>query len=292
MQKCQNCGADLKPGVKFCTKCGTPVAAADMTGTTNQSAPATRSAQPQQTNETIDKLKKHSLNYFAWYKNSITKPSNVNYDNKYFGLVSLLINVLLVAYSFYILGNRVLTTVLDGVSQASSMFGSSNSDQVSVPSGMSLYFKLFLVVLAYFAVFLIVGFVCKKYLLNKNTDFFNYSNQLASFSNSMIILEIIMVLVLLATVPTSVETFSSFSSWGSLKFLVVLLVLMSNIWSVSYIASIVIDKGQMQLDKIYVGVVTLIVNSVVLYFVFKMILNSLQSQYAMSSLKALQGVLG
>lgn len=82
MQKCKNCGAELKPGVKFCTKCGTPIEA-------NQDLES--ASQNISSKATVEKIKKHSLNYFSWYKDSIINPSEVNYDNKYFGLVSFLI---------------------------------------------------------------------------------------------------------------------------------------------------------------------------------------------------------
>jgi len=273
MEKCKNCGAELKPGVKFCTKCGTPVEENNVVA--NQPTPKKNN------NETMEKIKKHSMNYFSWFKESIVNPSNVNYDNKYFGLVSLLLNAILVAYSFYVLGHQLVSSLMEMLNEAAGMFSQNSSDRVVLPNGLSLYLKLLFITAVYFAIFLLVGFVCKKYLVNKSTDLFNYANQLASFSNSMIILEIIMSLFLLMVIPSNIAELSSLEGYGSaFIFLIILLVLMTTIWSVSYISSIVIDAGKMKLDKIYVAVITLILNSAVLFFVFKMIFNSLVAQYS------------
>lgn len=273
MEKCKNCGVELKPGVKFCTKCGTPVVENNVVA--NQSAPNKNN------NETMEKIKKHSINYFSWFKESIVSPSKVNYGNKYFGLVSLLLNAMLVAYSFYVLGHQLVGSLMEMFNEAAGMFSQNSSDRVVLPNGLSLYLKLLFITAVYFAIFLLVGFACKKYLVNKNTDLFNYANQLASFSNSMIILEIIMSLFLLMVIPSNIAELSSLEGYKSaFIFLIILLVLMTTIWSVSYISSIVIDAGKMKLDKIYVAVITLILNSAVLFFVFKMIFNSLVAQYS------------
>lgn len=283
MQKCKNCGAELKPGVKFCTKCGTPIEANKDLESASQNISS---------KATVEKIKKHSLNYFSWYKDSIINPSEVNYDNKYFGLVSFLINAILVAWSVYIIGHRAISAALRVANEYASVLGGTNSDVVNMPNGLSLYLKLFFVSFLYFAVFLVVGFLCKKYLIDNNVKIFDYANQLASFSNSMIILEIIMVLVIFVAMPSNIANLDSFSDWSLVKFLIVLLVLMSNIWLVSYVASIIVDKGKMKLDRIYVAVITLILNSAVLYFVFKLMYDSLASQYSSLGWGAFKGVLG
>lgn len=281
MEKCKNCGAELKPGIKFCTKCGTPV---------DDSVKPTKKESENKNNETMEKIKNHSLNYFAWFKESIVSPSKVNYDNKYFGLVSILLNAMLVAYSFYVLGHQIVSSIMEMFNEAANIFDRTASNRVALPNGISLYLKLLFITAIYFAVFLLVGFACKKYLVDKDTDLFGYANQLASFSNSMIILEIIMSLFLIMVVPSNIAELSSFDSYrSSFVFLIILLTLMSTIWSVSYIASIVIDAGKAKIDKIYVAAITLILTSAVLFFVFKMVFNSLVAQY--SNLNILLGAI-
>lgn len=286
MQKCKNCGAELKPGMKFCTKCGTPVD--NINTKRNSTSFGTVSIDKKQT---VEQIKKHSLNYFSWYKDSIIRPSDVKYDNKYFGLISLLLNAIIVAWAFYIVGHRTIVAAVETANQYSNLLGRS-SDSINVPNGLSLYLKLLIITALYFAIFLLVGFVCKKYLINNRTNIFDYANQLASFSNSMVILEFVIAIVLLMSMPSNVSSFTSYSNWSSVKLLIVLIVLIANIWMVSYIASIVIDKGLLKIDKIYVAVITLIVNSAVLYFVYRMVYNSLISQYPALSSGIIKGVWG
>ncbi|MQS76230.1 zinc ribbon domain-containing protein [Companilactobacillus halodurans] len=310
MKKCKHCGAPLKPGDKFCVKCGTPVEddTVERTVTDNPSNNSTRrtiddtvqsvhsataaAAENINSNETFQTIKKHSLNYFSWYKDSIINPSKVNYENKYYGLVSLLLNVILVSFAIYIIGNRILSFVFESLETAFNYLGSDNSTSTSIPTGMFLYSRLFFIVLVYFAIFLLVGFLCKKYLVSQKTDFFNYSNQLASFSNVMIILELILSLYLLVSVPKDFSGVTGASILGILKFVAVIIVLMSSVWMVAYISSIVSDYGKMRLDKIYVAVITTILCNIVLYFVFKMVFASIQANYSSIGQNIINGVIG
>lgn len=286
MQKCKNCWAVLSPNSKFCTKCGTPVA--EVGNNTNGAYQPQRSIVSERN---VNNLKERSINYFGWFKNSLKKPSQVDYDNKYYGLISLVINALLVAWAIYTFGYRSVMTGMDAVNSARYYFGGSAS-QSGFPDGIQLFLNLFLMALVYYAVFLIVGFLCKKYMVNNEIDIFSYSTELASFSNSMLLINLLIVISLLMFMPSNINNFNASSLLGSLKFLIVLIVLSSNIWVVSYISSIVVDQVKMNLDKIYVAVITLVVNSAVLYFVFKMIYNALVAKYSSYGMGMFGRVLG
>lgn len=278
MEKCKFCGAELKPGIKFCTKCGTPVGADKPTRSSQTNHSNSARATQANTNETIDKIKNHSLNYFSWYKNAIMNPSIVDDSNKYNGLITLLLNVILVAYSFYIVFNRVFLAVKTGANQTMEYFGSSM--KLDIPTGFSLFMRLFLIVLAYYGVFLLIGFFCKKMMINKDEDIFKYSNQLGSFSSSLIALQLLMAVFLLVSIPKDLTAVSSFSVLDSFEFVIVLVAILSAIWSVAYIASMILDEGKARFDKIYVAVITLLLNNVMLYFLFKMFLNSTVNKYS------------
>lgn len=279
MQKCKNCGAILKPGVKFCTKCGTPV-----DGVVSEEREENNNISKSiSNNETIDNIKKHSLNYFAWYKKSISKPSEVDYSNKFFGLASIIISALIGTFAFYAILNKLFSTAKTAVNAASEYAASSLSNSL-IPTGFKLYFQLFLMVLAYYAVLILVGFVCKKYLINRSTNLFDYMNQLGGYGNSMIIFQLLLVIFLLMIIPSDLNSVSalsaaSISALGSFKFLVILMMIISSIGIVSYVGSIIIVKGSTNLDKIYVGIITLVLSSAVLYFVFQIIASSLLSKY-------------
>ena len=74
MKKCKKCGADLKPGIKFCTKCGTPV-----DGDVESDSTVTISEKKKESainSETMDNIKKHSLNYFPKLQEQISHTIN------------------------------------------------------------------------------------------------------------------------------------------------------------------------------------------------------------------------
>jgi len=281
MNKCKNCGAELKPGIKFCTKCGAPIEDSNMSESVSRSnnVKPTRTTRSDPNNETIEKLKKHSLNYFDWYKNSIKNPTNVDNENKYNGLITLLLNAILVAYSFYIVINKLLTAAKTEVSQSADAFGLGSAVKLDLPTGFPLYLRIFFVAVLYYVIFLLVGFACKKYLINKKETVFDYSNQLGSYSSSLVILQLVVALFLLISIPTDINSISSVSVLGSFQFLMVLIVIITNVWNVAYTASIIMDNVKTHLDKIYVGVITLLANNIVLYLIFKIVLNSATSKY-------------
>jgi len=263
MDECRNCGAELKSGVKFCTKCGEPV---DVTSVvTHQSVT--------DNNETMKRFKNHSMNYFKWFKESIISPSKVNYDNKYFGLVSLFINVILIGYALYVFVHQMMMSTMG-------LIGRLYSGGEFLLLGANLYTKLLFLPISYFAVFLLMGFACKKYLIDSKTDLFDYANQLAGFSNSIIILELILSLFLQFIVPSSFSAMTAYRSYeSSFTFLMIFLILIATIWLVAYILSIVVNVNQMKWDKVYVAAGTLILNNIILLFVFKMIINSFLNQF-------------
>lgn len=282
MKKCKKCGADLKPGIKFCTKCGTPV-----DGDVESDSTVTISEKKKESainSETMDNIKKHSLNYFSWYKESISKPSEVDYSNKYFGIVSIIISALLSAFAFYSVVNKIFTSAESAINEASRYYSDSFSG-IDIPTGFKLYFQLFLIVLTYYAVFVLLGFVCKKYLINKDTNIFDYTIQLSGYGNSIMIFQLLLIIFLVISIPSNLNSTSalsaaSISALSSFKFLVILTMIISSISAVAYISSIIIDKVEARLDKIYVAIITLLVSNAVVYFVFQMIANSMISKYA------------
>jgi hypothetical protein len=122
----------------------------------------------------------------------------------------------------------------------------------------------------------------------KKTNLYKYSNELAGFSNSLIIVEIITILSLLVSLPSNFDGFGM-AQLGVFKFLIILIVVHTTIWLVSYISSIVISNGKMKLDKIYIAVLTLIADNIVLYFVGRIISNSLIAKYSIGLLNGLLG---
>lgn len=260
MEKCKNCGADLQPGVKFCGKYGAPVDGS----IENNSTTASR-LNKANNSETIASIKSHSLNYFSWYKKSISKPSEVDNSNKYFGVVSIVISVLLASFAFYSIIGKVFAGAESAINEVSRYYP--NLSNAGVPTGFKLYFQLFLMVLVYYAVFILIGFVCKKYMIDKDTTIFNYTNQLGSYGNSIMIVQLLLVLFLLV------------SSTSSFILLIVFMMILSSISAVAYIGSIVVTKAQAKLDKIYVAIITLFASNAVVSIIFMITARSMILRY-------------
>lgn len=260
MEKCKNCGADLQPGVKFCGKCGAPVDGS-MENNSTMASRLTRA----NNSETIDSIKHHSLNYFSWYKKSISKPSVVDNNNKYFGIVSIVISILLASFAFYSIASKVFAGAESVINEASRYY--SNLSNVGVPTGFKLYFQLFLMVVVYYAVFILIGFLCKKNLIDKDITIFDYTNQLGSYGNSIMIVQLLLVLFLLVT------------GMSSFMALIVFMMILSSISAVAYIGSMIVTKSKAKLDKIYVAMITLFASNVVVSIIFMITARSMISRY-------------
>lgn len=270
MITCPNCGAANKKGVKFCPKCGTRLSGED---TDNNSK-----ASSTQTSERIQTLKKHSMNYFEWFVNSIKSPSVVSNENKYFGLVTLLLNSFLVAYIFHVLGNRILVTIVDAANGFLNAFNQDTSSTAAIPTGFSLYVRLLMIVLIYNAIFVLIGFLSRKYLIGENIGLSSYLNQLGSYSNSMLIADVISIVLLWVTIPADFSTIET--NHGFIYVFIFALSLLSLMWSIAFIGSILISANKAKMDKIYVAIIAEIVVGIVLYIIFKGVYSSVAANYS------------
>lgn len=284
MIKCPNCGAENKAGVKFCTKCGTQLSGDASATTTNNATQAS-----QQASERIQVLKKHSRNYFQWFTKSLKGPSMVVNDNKYFGLVTLLLNSALVAYIFHILWNKILVTFVEAANELINTFGRSSSSVSAIPTGFSLYIRLLLIVLIYNAIFALVGFSSRKYLVGDNISLSGYLNQLGSYSNAMLIVDIISIILLWVTLPTDLSAIEN--HYGFIYIFIFALSVLTLIWSIAFIGSILISDGKSKMDKIYVAALAQIIVGIVLFIVLKGVYSSVAANYSSIGTSVVQGLI-
>lgn len=84
MKYCPNCGAEIAPDDKFCTKCGFVL---PVVGQTSGAAKQVRTEQPSQTqatststpaqpNQTVTAVQGYATNYFQWLWDALKKPFN------------------------------------------------------------------------------------------------------------------------------------------------------------------------------------------------------------------------
>ncbi|WP_125589094.1 zinc ribbon domain-containing protein [Companilactobacillus jidongensis] len=283
MIKCPNCGAENKTGVKFCTKCGMQLSGDDA------AKPSANTNGSPQASERIQVFKKHSLNYFEWFTKSLKNPSIVKNGNKYFGLVTLLLNSILVAYIFHILGNKILVAFVEQANELMNTFNRDSSSISAIPTGLSLYLRLLMIVLIYNVIFSLVGFLSKKYLIGDNISLSGYLNQLGSYSNGMLVVDIISIIILWITLPTDFSMIES--HYGFIYVFIFAISLLSLIWSIAFIGSILISDGKSKMDKIYVAVLAEIIVGIVLFIVLKGVYSSVAANYSSIGSGMLQGIL-
>ncbi|MQS89671.1 zinc ribbon domain-containing protein [Companilactobacillus mishanensis] len=231
-------------------------------------------------------------NYFIWYKNSLIHPSEVSNENNFFGLISLLLNSLLVALALYVTGSRIFGAALEALSEVQDYVESSGSSasstiQKMVPSGIMLYLKLLLLVLVFNAVYLLIGFLTKRYFINDKSGAFSYFNQIASYSNSMLILDVLLIVLMFALTPKNLENFISAEQNQSYTFMTVLILMLAFItiiWTVSFLASIIVTDVKMRIDRIYVAIIAFIVVTIILALIGRFIGNSLMHSISNQSI--------
>lgn len=264
MERCRNCGAILQPEVRFCGNCGAVV----NEGIRNNSMTMSRTNRSNN-NARVSNTRQRSSSYFSWYEKSILKPSQVDSNNKYFGLISIAISIVLAMFVFYSVVNKVFAGAASAINEVSRYYTNSTAN-VDVPTGFKLYFQLLLMVLVYYAVFILIGYVCKKYLIDQDTNIFDYTNQLSSYGNSLMIVQFLLLVFLLIAIP---------SGMGSFKFLIFFMMILSSISAVAYIGSIIVVKAQINMDKIYVAVITLLASNIVVAVIFMTTASSMISRY-------------
>lgn len=324
--KCSNCGAELRPGDKFCTKCGTKVEApvstdqqpntnesnnnqasnvnnADFTnGSGNQNIKWNQNKRPQpelnqqtqnanfnkqvppvqqtvstKSNATVNALKQNSMGYFNWFKSTLAEPSKIQETGKYNGIISIIINALILAASIYVVGNQVLSALADAFNKFLTLGG--NSQQIEVNASFVFYLKAFVAMIVFFAIFILIGYACKKYLMNSQESITTYINTFATFSNGMIVAEIVLAIYLLIAMPGDVSALTESAS-GLMIFLTILLAAIFGIFVTSYILSILYNSTKVKMDKIYVAAIGLFASNVIVYFIFKFFINTLFSKGA------------
>lgn len=275
VENCTSCGAKLQPGVKFCTKCGSRVQMATQPMNMNTS-PASTAAMPKMANEKMDQLKKQSMNYFGWYLETIKHPSKVVNESKYFGLVSFLLHTIVFSYAFYAFLNSMFTPFAKYLAAEKSTFGFMSA---AVPTGMDLYFKIFPLVLAGFVMFIAVGFVCKKFMVDPQTDMFSYTNQLATYSNSLLIAELLIALFIAVSMPGSLTAQGPNELIRNVEMLSLLFFIVPGFFAIAYTASIIVDRAQVKIDKIYVVLIAVMSNTVVFFIIMNIVRGQAQGKY-------------
>lgn len=262
MNNCTNCGAQLAQGMKFCTKCGQQVVLA------SSMASAAELTSNFNSNPSVVALKRQSTNYFDWIKQSLFDPMDKEKDTQYFGFISFLLHALLMSFSVFIVENTFLEPI-QKVTQTNRLTEDiSKSMGMTMTTGLPLFGKLFFIAMLFYVIFVAVGYFSKKILVDPQAGLVEYTNSLARLSNALLILELAFTVFTFVTMLGTITQ----SKLGNAAMLIFLnMVIGGAVWSVSYVASILLDKKQMKWNKIYVSMLALTISNLLMWFVAKYI---------------------
>lgn len=214
MKKCPNCGSQMENDVNFCTVCGTDIRnvspesnQADLepknknVGAQKVGENTTTESNTRQTNQTISKVTEAVKNFdkdslWNWFVSSWKTPSKGKKGEKWYGVVTLLLEMILFAWATGF-GIKKMIVQLAGINL------SSNNEQFSNNFNSIFHavtMDLFLVVLILGAGIVIGSYFAHKFIYesNCNISFFDYTNKIVQLSNINAI--IVLVLSLLSFV--------------------------------------------------------------------------------------------
>lgn len=256
MDFCSECGTSLEPDVKFCSHCGVSF--------------ANRKIEPKPRK---NGFLKNIAEYLLWFKKSILNPSIVTEKEvSGFGVISFLIQSALSAFTIFLLGKPIIYYMIE----IFNYFTKFTKSEIKVPKQWDLYFKLLLISIVYYSIFIAVGYICKKYLMNRRTDFWQYLKQLSTYSNVVIILKLILILFIVTCMPSNLIDKTDKQIFKFINTLLILSTGVSNAWFITYIASILVIDKKIKFDKIYVAFASVIANSLGIYLLYRAVINLIQ----------------
>ena len=256
MDYCTECGNEIGEGIKFCSNCGRNVYKNELLDNTGS-----------------EKRFRNIIGYFKWVKSTILHPSDEGLHSSAveFGVTSFVIQSLLSSFAIFVLGK----TITEYIIELFLIYSHTDYSEVTLPKSTELYMKLLLLSMIYYFIFALVGFLCRRYLIDRITNFKSYLNQLAGYSNLMIFFLLLLIIFILACNPINGTGSSSKDAWDFVKNLIVIGTIISNFWFIAYNASIITVSGKMKIDRLYAALVAFIVDGIGLYVLFKIITNAI-----------------
>ncbi|WP_010624549.1 zinc ribbon domain-containing protein [Companilactobacillus versmoldensis] len=252
MNMCSSCSAPRDETDTFCKKCGVNFQALN-----NYQAGSVRKGFQ------IDQ-------YFKWFFSTIRKPDELVSVDKSFGFISMGIQALLMSLVVFALGDEFLKSFI----YIFNSFFNQNESYFDIHGGFSLFSGLLVISIIYFGIYMITGWLCKKLFVNQEITIDSYVNQLASYSNVAIVIEIALIILIMASRPVvHGDTLSYKAVFKFFKNLVFFVILLSNYWNIAFIASIVIEKGKSIRDRMYGAIIGVMVSGSAVYLLMKIVLN-------------------
>lgn len=251
MNKCPNCGSDIKEGAKFCTSCGYQLVQGNVNNTVNTTN-TTNVNRARQTVDT-DRMKEVSMSYWDWLVTSWKHPFKVEAGEKYTGLVTLAIEGVMFALSVMILVRKIAGAFVESSNSIMSFFSGGSSSNTSNPVGFNVFVVFFLAV--FIAALAIIGAVLliEKGFSDSNKEYLDLVNEVAHKTSSLVLLNAVLFVYSFIVSNASVN---------SVVLIDVVLGLMSMIWVIG-ILSVAFELKETKMDNIYVGLVIYIAHMII-----------------------------
>lgn len=267
---CPKCGNQLKEGAKFCPKCGTQIVQNLQSDGVNTNIASNQNVAlnfngPQNTNamqsQNAEQAKNYAKSFFNWFFESIKHPSlTTKASNQYFGLISFGASIIILLLSTLLMASK-LNDALDNVSNG--LFGGNE--------GYDIIEKLVeygTVKIAAFSILMIVifvglGFGFRLFAVagtGEKTDFFEYVNKLAAYTNISVLLSAVMFIFLLVGGLVGL----------SFNFFIFIFVLINDLTAYTY--SIVNGDKSNKFDKLYVVLLAHLALIIVFFMLFYKVL--------------------
>ena len=259
---CPKCGNELKEGAKFCPKCGAQIVQNVQPNGANTNGAQNQNVVP---NQSTEQAKNYAKDFFKWFWESVKHPSLTGKaSNKYFGLTSFITSAVIA-----ILSVMLITSKINGdIDLASSSIGGDTTSSLSsllqniVSNGAG---KVEL-----FSVLMIVAFIALAYGFRafavagtgEKTDFFEFMNKLAAYTNISVMLSAIMFVFVLIGGLVALP----------FNMLIFLFVVINDLIGFTY--AIIDGQNSNKFDKLYVLLLAHLSLIIVFFIVF---IKSLQS---------------
>ncbi|MCF1783879.1 MAG: zinc ribbon domain-containing protein [Lactobacillus mulieris] len=216
MKECPNCHAMVESGDKFCTSCGFKFTAQETVQPVQQQPQSVQPVQQvqvqqttQQTNESLKKLKNTSKSYWNWLLASIKTPSADLEAGKWYGIITIIWEVMLPGIVSYFTLNSALKTAI--LSKAGSF--ANNAAFSSIVDAMLSRVSNFIGMIILSIVIIGIGNKIVEILISyytndfvfkekytKKVSFFEYSNRIMSKNGINAIISVILTIVCLFTI--------------------------------------------------------------------------------------------
>lgn len=278
MKYCPHCGAEVPAYAKFCTKCGYDLSAIQNAESSEnesqeneqqneeknpQSEPSTKTAVNLQekitavkNNENVQQLSTSAQGYWKWLVSSWKHPFKVQQSRPWAGITSLIIEIVLYMLGLTVSINRILNNIEDVLS-SSNLFNSSDIPNLS-PTGM--IFRIFIFTVISTAIMLGGTYLVRKFLYQKEVNFWQFTNQVAHYSNLNLILNL--VVLFLCLISSSISLLFLFTA-----------AIIGIFWLALY-ASVLTPQLKARYDKIYAGIIVWGINTIstllYVYFIWLM----------------------